>query len=237
MVGLVYPDVSGRQATYEGLVLSMSPVGYWPLQETNGSVAVDLGSGGNDGTYINAPTLGSQPGPIARVAGVSRAMLTPGGKYAKATGLNDLQTLTMIAWFLIDDVDDNRTIVSLSVDGTGNQRCSMLVNGAAADVLGYWDSTNSWLRPGGEPTIGKWHFAAVVAVANGFNGVYFDGDLVISRSLGDVLPVGKVVAYIGMEDETLGEVWKGQIAHAAVFSSRLTDAQIKTLYLCGRDGQ
>ena len=32
MLSLVYPDVSGRQATYEGFVLSNSPVGYWPLQ-------------------------------------------------------------------------------------------------------------------------------------------------------------------------------------------------------------
>jgi len=35
MPSLVYPDVSGRNATYEGLVLEMGPVGYWPLQETN----------------------------------------------------------------------------------------------------------------------------------------------------------------------------------------------------------
>lgn len=32
-------------------------VGYWKLNETSGTNANDSGSGGNDGTYVNAPTL------------------------------------------------------------------------------------------------------------------------------------------------------------------------------------
>lgn len=73
---LTFPDVSGQRRTYEGLVRTLSsapPVGHWPLDVVNGTNVPDIGSGGNDGTTKNSPTLG-ELGPIARISGGSRAM-------------------------------------------------------------------------------------------------------------------------------------------------------------------
>ena len=43
--------------SYRDAVLSTNPVGYWRLGEPSGTVAVDV-MGLNNGTYVNAPTLG-----------------------------------------------------------------------------------------------------------------------------------------------------------------------------------
>ena len=43
---------------YATIVSADSPVGWWRLGEASGTNAVDSGSGGNDGTYTNTPTLG-----------------------------------------------------------------------------------------------------------------------------------------------------------------------------------
>ena len=46
---------------YSDLIASRSPVAYWKLDETSGTTAVDAGAGGNNGTYINWPTLAVAP--------------------------------------------------------------------------------------------------------------------------------------------------------------------------------
>ncbi len=43
---------------FRDVALAWSPVGYWRLDETSGSVADDLGSGSHDGTYTGGVTLG-----------------------------------------------------------------------------------------------------------------------------------------------------------------------------------
>jgi hypothetical protein len=44
--------------SYQGEVLVDSPVGYWRLGETSGTIANDETANNLDGTYVNAPTLG-----------------------------------------------------------------------------------------------------------------------------------------------------------------------------------
>ena len=48
-------------ADFEADVLALSPIAYWRLNETSGTLADNIGSLGNaaDGTYTDAVTLGA----------------------------------------------------------------------------------------------------------------------------------------------------------------------------------
>jgi hypothetical protein len=47
---------------YRQAVLALAPTNYWPLTETTGTTANDLGSGNDDGTIGGTPTLGTAVG-------------------------------------------------------------------------------------------------------------------------------------------------------------------------------
>ncbi len=62
---------AGRQSL-ESYILGLGPVGYWRLNELSGTVAEDIGSGGNNGTYVGGVTLGVNSPVPARVLGNAR---------------------------------------------------------------------------------------------------------------------------------------------------------------------
>ncbi len=54
----VLSDVGTNASTsYQSAVLATAPISYWRLDEASGTVAYDV-MGANNGTYVNAPTLG-----------------------------------------------------------------------------------------------------------------------------------------------------------------------------------
>ena len=55
---------------YQQTILADSPVGFWMTNETSGTTAIDLGSGGNNGTYAASPTLNVSTG----LSGVTKAV-------------------------------------------------------------------------------------------------------------------------------------------------------------------
>ncbi|MGC9238014.1 MAG: hypothetical protein ACP5GF_14190, partial [Thiomonas sp.] len=55
-------------ATYADIVLSDSPVAYWPLNETSGTTAHDLSGNGLNGTIESGVTIGESQG-IPRAPG------------------------------------------------------------------------------------------------------------------------------------------------------------------------
>ena len=244
MLSLVYPDVSGRQATYEGLVLSMTPVGYWSLQETNGTVAEDSGSGGNDGTYNNTPMLGA-PGPIARVAGGSRSVSFNGtDEYVEINGVTEDRngSFTVAAWVKPLNIAANADCPiarGAGVAFTGwawrqaGSRIALLVPNAALDG---WLTTTECQT--GVLVDDTWYHIAFVK--NGADvlcyqdGILADSFTMASATMGDAgNPLVLGAGYnIGLRD-----YWQGQEAHVTIINGVPTLEQIKTLYLCGRDGQ
>lgn len=63
-------------ADYEAYLQSLAPTDYWPLQETTGTTAANLGSAGSadDGTYTGTYTLGAFGGPpVPTIVGTSPA--------------------------------------------------------------------------------------------------------------------------------------------------------------------
>jgi len=57
---IVNPHSFGAPISYEDECKADSPLGLWMLDETSGTVAVDQGSVGQNGTYMNLPSLGTR---------------------------------------------------------------------------------------------------------------------------------------------------------------------------------
>ncbi|MGH7611806.1 MAG: hypothetical protein ACREN4_07280 [Candidatus Dormibacteria bacterium] len=62
-INAIYAQVANGAASYDPEILSLSPAGYWPLDEISGAVAADVSGHGNNGSYIGGVTL-HVPGPI-----------------------------------------------------------------------------------------------------------------------------------------------------------------------------
>lgn len=87
---------AARGLTYAQTVLEDGPVGFWPLDETSGTVANDLSGNGYNGTYEDTYTLGSAP----LVLGYPSALFAGGS--ASAVFVGDVAALVGIstAWTL-----------------------------------------------------------------------------------------------------------------------------------------
>ena len=94
----------GINDSYEQLILASSPVAYWRLDETSGTTADNLGTGGSqlDGTYVNSPEQGAiGPGTIGNYA---TGFTESSQQYVTtANNTNDLNsiesnTITVEAW-------------------------------------------------------------------------------------------------------------------------------------------
>jgi hypothetical protein len=238
MPSLVYPDVSGRNATYEGLVLGMGPVGYWPLQETNGTLAEDLGSGNNDGTYTNTPTLGDA-GPIARVAGGSRGVGLNGTTQHVLGPTIDITAYTAMAtaiWFKATDTVTTQVIMDVRWSGTDGYRILLTANKlrCSPDDGDFFDIDVAFT----DTTV--WHQVVFTQDNNGGGGtterMYLDG--VEAGTGGGQFDFANANGLVDMGARNDGGLpFVGQLAHAMLFDYASTPAQIEALYLCGLNGQ
>jgi hypothetical protein len=217
--------------TYQQALLSLGPVGYWPLNESGGTVAYDL-VGGDNGTYVGTYLLG-QAGPANGIFNGATATLfdgTSGHVDISAASLNITNAITVVAW----------------VD--------LISSGAFADVFGNGD--NSWrldltsaALPGGNIGAAQgdavsvapindsnWHMLAYTytgvtnAVGNGT--LYVDG---VAAANNTVLatPTGNngLDAWIaGAPDYPTARFLPGYVADAAIFSQALTASQVADLF-------
>ncbi len=96
---------AGRQSL-EGYILGLGPIGFWRWNEVNGTVAEDIGSGGNNGTYTNGPTLGTLSPIPPRILGVARAASFDGvDQYvtiADQAVLRAQRPMSVMAWIFRD---------------------------------------------------------------------------------------------------------------------------------------
>ena len=222
---------------YEQTVLQYGAVGYWPLQETSGTIAYDV-IGGDNGTYTNFPSVvGSsfnldQGGPSQSFFGDSSAAVQllsaivdiPEGQ------LNIRGPITTAVWvqFIVAPTFDGivghgdaswRISVNLSAEPGGNDG-----NGSA-------DATSAT-----GITDGNWHmivysYTGVTNQAN--NGsLYIDGLLVANNTIASTPPGDSLDVWIGGSPDygTARLLPAANIAHVAVFKQAFNSAQVQGLY-------
>ena len=221
-----------QKPSYRDVVLSLNPVGYWRLGETSGTTAVDLGSGGNNGTYTNGPTLAQAGG-----------LTSEEDKAASFDGTNDYVNLgnnsalkfgsgnfTYSAWIKTSAAGANDMIVAESNNTTAERYIFKTTTNKAS--FNCRDSSGNMLSAIGTTSVndGNWHF--IVGVRSGNTGyIYVDGVLEATSTNGSVGSCDVAAdVYIGGRYSGAGLEFSGTIDDVSIFNTALTSAQISSMY-------
>jgi len=215
--------------SYAAAIVSNKPLAYWPLAETNGSVAMDF-VGGHDGLYVGGVTL-AQPGvPLAGFVaphyaaafdGTSGYVDIPGGLF------NLTNAITATAWVEVPATPHFSGIVG---HGDTSWRLSMNTSGdpGAADANN-GDATSPTSIVGT-----NWHMVAYtyngVPGATNNGSLYVDGVLKAHDTVLQPAGSGYDVWIGGSPDYGTARLLPGSIAHVAIFTNALTAAQVLALY-------
>ena len=204
--------------------------GWWKLQETTGTIAVDSSTSGNDGT-ING--MGSNPTTSTGPKGVG-SYLASSFDFDGSNDFVDLNTNlnigspnTFVLWCNFDDLDSIQHVIGVE-NGTTNGFFYRLRGDAAGDPMqityrgvGVVDGTTS-------PTATTWQQLAVT-VTSGYTAThYIDG---VSSGSGDLtgeFNPGTIDMYLGARnDDGVAELLlDAKLADFAVFSRDLTVAEL-----------
>ena len=124
-------------AQFENEVLTDSPLGWWKLDEASGTTAADSGSAGDDGTYVNTPTLG-QTGPRSNLPAVNfDDSATEEVAIGTLTGSDLAADFSVGFWINADSGDATATQAILELDVAGSDSlCFYLDRSPATPVLG-----------------------------------------------------------------------------------------------------
>lgn len=208
---------------YSTSVLANNPLGYWRLDETSGTTAVNLGSLGAvaDGVYTNGVTQGIAG---ATLDGNTAASFDGSNDYVLLPGIWGGTTAgTIEAWVNVNNpaINTFRAIVSSTATNFAHFQ---LYTGAGA-VTGFYGGT----FPAAPPlsTVGEWHHFALVA-NNAATTLYVDG-AVFSTAAGIVGSIssnsaGQVAIGRGFSG---GRLFSGGIDEVAIYGTALTQAQIQ----------
>jgi len=217
---------------FQANLLALSPLAYWPLSETSGTIAYDM-AGGYDGTYVGSVALG-QAGPTN--ASFGSPSLAAG--FDGATAYVDIpegpfditNAITTMAWVQIA----NFTTFD-GIFGHGDTSWRMTLNptgnpGANDGNVGSADATS--------PTAivdNNWHFLVYTFTGDfskANNGsLYVDGALVAHDTIALKPPGNGLDVWIaGAPDYGTGRLLPGNIAHAAIFAQALSAADVQALF-------
>jgi len=216
---------------YQVNLLALKPLAYWPLSETNGTVAYDM-VGGYNGTYVGnvslaqtGPTTATFGSPSYGVAfdGTTTYVDIPEGPF-DITG-----PITTMAWVQLSAYPNFGGLF-----GHGDTSWRMSVNpsgqpGANDGNLGSADATSST-----SIVDGNWHFVAYTysGTLSGQNGVlYVDGARVATDAIAETPPGNDLDVWIGgAPDYSAARLLAANIAHAAIFTEALSAAEVGALY-------
>jgi hypothetical protein len=216
--------------TYEWSLESLNAMAYWPLNETNGTIAHDLIANYN-GTYVGGVTL-AQAGPTNSIfSPASRSALFDG-----SSGYVDIPegpfnlagAFTTVTWI---DVSSVPNFAGLFGHGDASWRMSINPSGEP----GAADGTATDATSSASVADGNWHMIAYTysgVPGNNDNGLlYVDGAQVASNTV-TAAPAGDSLdVWIGgSPDYGTARLLSGKSAHAAIFGQALTAAQVQELY-------
>jgi Concanavalin A-like lectin/glucanases superfamily/Immunoglobulin I-set domain/Immunoglobulin domain len=241
------------RADYSNTVMSLNPVAYWPLQETNQpgtNIAVNLGSAGStyDGSYSFGGDFWGLPGALMGDPTDKSASFqgtgSPGGYLdvpfgSAPSALTINPPFTVEAWL---NCESNTTVSPTCALACGNfnsPRSGWLIYN---NLGGTWDfrlynqnGTATSLDLYGGKTDSKWHH--VVAVFDGVNAsLYVDGQLVAGPTAASGSP-----NYVADPDSDLtigarsdgGFVFNGDVDQVAIYTNALSAADILSHYQNG----
>ena len=222
--------MGAESQSYADAILSLAPVGCWPLGEASGTVARDL-TGLNNGTYVGSPTLGVA-GPLVGDPATAVTFADAAG-YVLATTASDgpAAALTIVVF-----VKRTASAVEGAILGWGSTGRRVRLEAASDGGLRYRfnDGTDRDKTSAAKPfSNGVWQH---VALAHDFAAktakVYFDGALIETMDLSAwsaaLSVAGSTVRRFGVNAAGAGSI-TGSLCHFALWDRALTPAEIAAL--------
>jgi hypothetical protein len=215
--------------TLMSAILATSPTYYWPLDETSGTVANDLGSAGIDMTYPGTAILGqtgidaSDPSRTCVRFSANGRAVTPG-----AINLNGTQNITMMAVLKMINTDANERTIMGHEGGSWEGDCWQLrqsydgLVGMAGGTSGGHSGPGVWssFTNGGKRIVGMRRTSTLLTMFR--DGVAFDGPWGVSSSLASNGPIA-----IGGRGNQNDRFINAYIQHCAIWKDvALSDAQM-----------
>ena len=239
--------VSTPPNDYAAQVMAFGPYTYWPLNETNGSIAYDYSSG-LDGTHIGSIILGAAGNPapgFGSVHPVYNFNNTGAVNCGNGVNMNDT-TFTILAWIF----ENNSGLDQCGIITKGNNSWRTDIYGthyleySANGLYPFGNGTTfTYTGPGGgyTPPVtnivddGKWHFVAAVydcPYSYGDKRLYFDGVLVQETNVLGSFSQNTDEVWIGnnIGNNNGDNYWPGMISDVALFNRALSTAEVASLY-------
>lgn len=226
---------------YSDLILSLSPIAYWPLNDASGSAAVNLVSAALNGAYT-ACTLAQAQAPFTAPLFDGSTSYCNIYTAALNTAWNRSETSLSI-WVKVaaagvwTDATNRRAFsmfTSSTQDGMFCGRTSTNGQFTHFDYLG--GATKSVLLTGQSFTAWK-HVVLTVSDANDQCIVYHNGAQVGTTQTGlgtaSANALTSTACCIGAQTTTPATVWSGWLAHCALWNRPLSAAEVANLYAWG----
>lgn len=233
-------SLGSNPLAYTNKVKALNPIAYWPLAEASGSVAFDESGNARNGAYT-AVTLG-QPG-IGD--GRTSALFVPASNSknnvysASLAGAINTAEGTIACWFLVSGAgvwtDATQRQVMIFLSDASN---SIRMHKSSSNNRFTWNyaagGTSKSLDGTIGPLLGWTHVAMTWSKSADEAKFYLNGAQVGSTltSLGTFAgPISSIFATVGAGDNTAtpGAKWDGSLAHAAIWNTPLSAAQIASL--------
>lgn len=208
-------------------------IAWWPLDETSGPTAMDI-VGGNDGTYVNAPT--SVIGNIAYA--LSFDGIDDYVDLGNDSSLDIPGSVTILAWVKYLGVVERS--YSYFIADFGEGWVSQL-------SLGIWRSgenfqfyayegrsryDNTYVYSPADKTEGQWYHVAVVRDdADKTIKLYVNGNVEASNSYAGKVPVSlQGHKYLGSSGPSYTDYFNGDLDEVKIYDRALSDSEIQAIF-------
>ncbi len=214
-------------ATYTEAVLADNPIHYYPLDETSGTVAADLGSlATSGGIYTGGFTLGQSS--AAPLLGNCVRLNGAEGTFVDLGQFHPGNSVTLEAW-VNADLDASSTYKAIIARWDGSYEMDW--NPGDVGNLVIRNDANAFGGVATESPIsrGQWHHMVSVFDA-GTLTIFVDGVQGSSQTIGGVLQnAGPTPDRVLIGATRSGNFnWKGLIDEVAIYDTALTPAQIRS---------
>ncbi|HEX3798244.1 MAG TPA: LamG-like jellyroll fold domain-containing protein [Verrucomicrobiae bacterium] len=221
--------------TYQQALLQLGPLGYWPLNETSGTIAYDA-AGSYNGTYEGQITQG-QPGPTNAFFGDSSLSAFFDGSTSIVDipegPFNITNAITVVTWVNVLASPTHFT----DAFGHGDTSWRISVNQNSPPQPGAADGSAPDVTDGTGISLNAWHMLAYTytgGVGAGLGTLYVDGAPVGTEDF-TAPPIGNNLdVWIGGAPDyglgNSGRLIPAEIAHCAIFAHALSAEAIQGLY-------
>jgi len=227
--GTIKGDIWSFTTVPEVAVADPTLVGWWTLDEGEGTTAVDWSGHGHHGTIVGTPQW--EPD------GMDRGALVLNGvnNYVVAEGMMDsgvvLAEYTMAVWFRADRRGGDRELMAAYSDGpTFGAAVEFKPNGAMRFLhRSTTEGTGADLITTETYEDGAWHHVAMVKTADELIG-YMDGEVAISALTDDVFD-GSFYVALGVLDHLRANArfFPGPLDDARIYDRALDEAEIQQI--------